>query len=230
MALIRYAEGQQRSGSIGGTVYSHNSAGQYIRARSIPVNPSSGRQQTIRDALAALVHMWTNTLTSSQRAAWLTYGKNVPVPNRLGDTIKIGGNNWFFAFNTPRIQAGLAPIADGPTTYAGADSPTGIAITGDVIGQTIEVTFNAGDPWATAVGGALLVYQGLPINASRNFYKGPYRYAGKVAGALVPPTSPAELPASYAVVADAVTNLYVRALLPDGRTSSRFGCSFLGGA
>ena len=61
MALIRYAEGQQRSGSIGASVYSHNRYGAYIRARSVPVNPNTDRQVAIRNAIRALTIAWGNT-------------------------------------------------------------------------------------------------------------------------------------------------------------------------
>ena len=47
-------EGQQRSGSIGGATWSHNSSGAYIRARSIPVNPNTDRQNAVRVAVRNL--------------------------------------------------------------------------------------------------------------------------------------------------------------------------------
>lgn len=231
MALIRFAEGQQRSGKLGGSVYSHNAAGQYIRACAVPTNPSTTLQAAVRDKFAELVHRWTNVLSPAQRAAWITFGKNVTLPNRLGDVITIGGNNWYFGYNTPRLQAGLAVVDDGPIIFAGADSPSTFTPTGTVDDQKVSVAYNNADAWATETGGALLIYQGLPHNASRSFYKGPYRYLGKVLGnTSTPPTSPASFNASYAIALGAQTRLYCRATLADGRLSSMLQASFLGAA
>lgn len=77
MTLIRFAEGQQRSGSIGATVHSHNRFGQYIRARSVPVNPNTARQVIARNAARSIMIAWQNTLTQDQRDAWNVYAANL---------------------------------------------------------------------------------------------------------------------------------------------------------
>ena len=42
------------SGSVGGTVFSRNKGGAYMRNRSIPVNPQSAAQVVVRAAMAFL--------------------------------------------------------------------------------------------------------------------------------------------------------------------------------
>jgi len=57
----------QYSGSLGNLTYSHNLGGQYIRARSIPVNPNTERQGQVRSFLANWASNWTNLLIQVQR-------------------------------------------------------------------------------------------------------------------------------------------------------------------
>lgn len=185
------------SGSIGGVTYSHNRAGLYRRARSIPVNPTTGFQEQVRAEFTGLVNNWTTVLTPTQRAAWNLYGSNVPVPNAFGDAITLSGQNWYIAANTPRMQAAtkLAPgqgttlINNAPVIFDRGDFTTP-GFTADVSSGLI-IAFNELDPWATQIGAQMYIYQSRPQNASINFYKGPWRLVGQVVGGDTPaPTSP----------------------------------------
>jgi len=186
----------QASGSIGGLTYSHNASGMYTRARSIPVNPSTGFQQTVRSGLADLVTRWTSVLTAAQRAAWNLYAASVPVTNALGDQVYRSGQNWYIACNSVRYQlsqklyAGLGgwEVDDAPTTFDRGDFTTTVATLSEASG--LSLAYTNGDDWASEVGSYLLVFQGKPTNPSRNFFKGPWRLIGTVPGAATPPTSP----------------------------------------
>ncbi|KKL73251.1 hypothetical protein LCGC14_2076760, partial [marine sediment metagenome] len=48
------------SGSIGGTVYSRNRGGAYIRNRAIPVDPNTSFQINVRAILAAQSQNWAD--------------------------------------------------------------------------------------------------------------------------------------------------------------------------
>lgn len=176
----------QASGSIGGTTYSRNKGGMYTRARAIPTNPNSTRQQVMRSALATLVQRWITVLTQVQRDAWSTYAQNVLVTDRLGEQIQISGQNHYIRSNAPRIQANLTPVDAAPTIF-----DTGEAVTStdfinnssppdtlnilamDSTAMSISLNF------ATALsdGAELLIYLGPPISTTRNFFKGPYQLA-----------------------------------------------------
>lgn len=194
MALYKSHLVTQASGSVGGTTYAHTGSGLYMRARSIPVNPNTGNQLEVRAAMTNLVNAWTNILTPAQRNAWDLYGANVPVTNALGDTINLSGQNWYIACNVPRLQAvsklgtTIARVNAAPVIFDRGDFTTPVP-TIDV-SSGISTAYTNTDTWAAAVENVLLIYEGRPANASRNYFKGPFRLIDSVEGAVVPPTSP----------------------------------------
>lgn len=211
----------QASGSVGGLTYSHNAGGLYTRARAIPVNSNTVQQQAIRNIVASLTAIWVATLTAAQRAAWETYALNVPITDTLGDPRNISGLAMYVRCNTPRLQIALARVDAGPTNFTmGSISPS--IMTADVSAQTLSTTYVNTDGWATAVGGALIIYQSRAENQTINYFKGPYRFAQFVLGAATPPTSPV---VSAAMFPFALTNkvfFTCRGTFPDGRLSSSF--------
>jgi len=205
------------SGSIAGITASHNQAGQYFRNRSIPVNPNTVSQIAVRAYMSAAVSEWTNTLTGVQREAWTAYAIATPVINRLGDSITLSGMNMYVRSAVARKQALLTAIAAGPTT------PNLPALTTPSV-TTLSATqlilaFTNTDTWATAVGGALLISQSRSQGAAINFFKGPWRFMAIVAGAVVPPTTPATRPLTFPGVAGQRMYFKLRATTADGRLS-----------
>ena len=82
MALVKYGGGVvQMSGSIGGDTHARNRYGNYIRARTKPINPNTDLQVAIRAAMAFLADRWSQTVTSAQRTAWNLYGASVAMKN-----------------------------------------------------------------------------------------------------------------------------------------------------
>jgi len=97
MALIKFGGGVvQMSGSIAGNTYARNRYGNYVRARTKPVNPKTDRQSVIRTAMQLLTTRWAQTLTAAQRTAWNLYASNVNMTNFTGDghshTMRLGVN------------------------------------------------------------------------------------------------------------------------------------------
>lgn len=212
----------QASGSLAGSTYSRNRFGMYVRSRSLPVNPNSPLQVAVRNYMRSLSAMWVDTLTDAERNAWEVYGANVPVKNRVGDNINLTGLNHFIRSNSPRLLAGLTPVLSGPTVYQLA-ALTEPEFTVTPATDKINVTFSATDAWATESGGALLVFASRPQNPSINFFKGPYRYAGKILGdGTTTPTSPVALDAPFSVEDGQKVFARFAALRADGRVSSPF--------
>lgn len=210
----------EASGSVGGMTASHNRFGLYLRARAIPVNGMTVLQQAVRNAIAQITTAWSATLTQAQRDAWEAYANAVPISDRLGSQRFLTGLNWYCACNVPRLQAGLTRVDNGPTDLLMAEGTAPVATV--TAPSTLSVAFTNSDAWAGEVGGALLVYASAGTNPTRNFFAGPYRYAGKVAGAVVPPTSPAALTLPQAVAAGQRVHFQARIVRADGRISSPF--------
>lgn len=181
----------QASGSIGGVTYAHNKGGMYRRARAIPVNPNTSFQNQVRNALTDLITSWGTILTAAQRTAWRDYAANTPTTNALGATINLSGQNWYVACNTPREQAmtkmlsTIARIDDAPTIFDRGDFTTPVFVCTEAVG--LAWTIDNADPWANEDGAAMFVYQGRPMNASRNFFNGPWRLVAAVEGDSVTP-------------------------------------------
>jgi hypothetical protein len=211
----------QASGSIAGIVYSHNRGGLYTRARSVPVNPNTVQQQAVRNAMLTLSTRWQGVLTSAQRTEWETYAINVPLVGPTGDTRNVGGIGMYNRSNVVRVQSGLSVIDPGPVVMS---LPTFTIPTLTVAAATdlITVTFTNTDGWAGEVGGAMLVYASRPQSPTINFFKGPYRYAGRINGAVSPPTSPATIALPFPVTVGNRIFLKVEVVRADGRLSSPF--------
>lgn len=215
-----------QSGSLAGITASHNRGGQYLRNRTIPTDPASSFQTARRNVFRTLVTRWTNTLTQAQRDSWITYADNTPFVNALGDPLILTGQNAYIGSNTLRVQAGIAQVATAPAIFerCAIGELTPIA---DAAADEFEIEFDNSQAWATAVGGALLVFASKPQNASIRFFKGPFRYGGKIAGAVVPPTSPQTVPSPYVFAAGQRIFLRFVAITADGRWSNEYITSVL---
>jgi len=230
--LIKGLLASEMSGSIAGITASHNRGGLYLRARAIPVNPSSVLQQVIRGAMTSLSIRWTTTLTQLQRDAWNVYATNVPVTDRLGASRKLTGLNWYNACNAPRIQAGIilptVYVDNAPIIMTSAELTPPTIVSATAATDIISLAFTSTDAWATAVGGALLVYCGIPQSPGMLAYKGPYRYSGKIPGAVVPPVSPLPITSAYPFGVGNRVHVQCRSVTADGRISPSFRLSALG--
>lgn len=209
------------SGTMGGTVAAHNRGGQYIRALVTPVNPNTSLQQAVRTIFANLAQAWS-LLTDIQRQQWDDYGANVPVVNRIGETINLTGFNMYIRSNTPREQVGLPRVNDGPTDFTlpalGNVSYTAISPAGTIIAS---IVFEATEAWVDEDDAALLCNFSRQQNTTINFFKGPFNSQVPVLGNLTtPPTSPAVIVTTIAGTVGNAMFAQFRVTRADGRLST----------
>jgi len=226
MALIKFGGGiTEMRGSIAGNVYSRNRYGAYARARTVPINPNTGFQQVMRSIVAYLTNRWSAVLTSGQRTAWGTYASNVSMLNKLGESMNLSGFNHYIRSNAARVQAGLAIVDDGPTTFELPQKDETIVATLSEASQEISLAFADGEDWCDEDGAGMTVRMGIPQNAQRNFFAGPFRYADSIDGDSVsPPTTPGTMTAPFAFVEGQRVWIACRITLADGRISEIFRC------
>ncbi len=219
--LFKSSVFSQSSGSLGGTVFSHNSGGRYVRERTIPTDPATSFQIPIRTALSSLVARWNNVLTQTNRDSWDLYAANVTLLNPLGDPINVSGMNMFVRSNVPRLQGILPLIVSGPTTFdIGLLSPCNI-VSAEETSQLVIVSYDATDAWNNA-GGALMTYISRPQNVGVNFFKGPYRLAETALGSD-PQVAPNSITAPFTITAGQRVWVKMVATLADGRfTEAQF--------
>lgn len=211
------------SGSIGGTTFAKNRSGLYMRNRTKPVNPNSTRQQQVRQAVALGTTRWSQVLTAAERAAWNLFAASVVMKNRLGQDIKLTGQNHYLRSFTVLNQIGETPVDPGPTAFELPEQDTTLAIAISAATQTVSVTFDATAVWANEDAAFLQVAMGTPQNPQREFFGGPWRYMDVVAGdGTTPPTSPASMAAPFAVAAGQRVWVKARIVRADGRVSEPF--------
>lgn len=227
MALVRYGGGViQMSGSIAGNTYARNRYGNYVRSRTKPVNPRSERQVAARDTIMYLTEYWHESLNSTQRGAWANYAAVVVMKNKLGESVKLSGFNHFIRSNAARLCAGLALVADGPTTQALPAIDPNFKFTTTAYYQLLPTSYTVGAAWADEDGAGLIVHAGRPQLATRNFFGGPWRYADCLKGdSGEAPQQQYPVPSPFTLTADQVIWGFHRISLADGRLSepSRYG-------
>jgi len=186
------------SGKLGGIVFSHNSGGMYTRQFRVPTNPNTAFQQEMRNITSQLQGDFRTVLDQTQRDAWAVFAQNVGWVDTIGDVIKLSAQNWYIKANSIRLQGSLRQVNDAPTVFALASiTPPTVTIAPDA--SSVQIAFNNADEWANSDDGALLVYASRPQNNTVNFFNGPYRFAGSIAGdATTPPTSPQSISLPFA--------------------------------
>jgi len=216
------------SGSVNGLTASHNRGGQYFRGRTIPTNPATAFQVAVRDQLALLTSRWSQTLTTLQRQGWQDYADVVEVTDALGEKRHLTGLNWYIACNTPRFFASLAVVDAPPTVFTLAILTNPVITSFTAATRVLVAAYTNTDTWANAVGGALLFFVSRPQSPGVSYFKGPYRFIGRVLGAATPPTSPFTSPAGvFPTSAGNAVFVQARALNADGRISSPFRGSII---
>ncbi len=224
MALVKFGGGLiQMSGSIAGNTFARNRYGNYVRAKTKPINPNTARQIAVRAAVALLTVRWAQTLTAIQRTAWNLYADNVNMKNRLGEVIHLSGFNHYIRSNAFRARASFTIVDAGPVIFELPTQDPLYSITISEAAQQITSTYDDTLAWANETGGYLLLAHGQPQNAQRNFFAGPWRVVGAVPGVDgVPPASPSVNAIGFPVAEGQRNWCRARIAMADGRLSEIF--------
>ena len=223
MGLVVFGQGVAKiSGRVGGSIFANNRGGNYVKNFAVPVNPNTTPQQEVRSALSDLVVGWLDDLTDTQRAAWETYGENVAMTNRIGDTIFLTGQQHYIRSNSALVRLALTRVDDGPTTFnLGNFTPTTLAATETTPPNEASVGFTDTDDWVGEDDAHMIVQLAQQVNPTINFFKGPFLTVGTIDGNLtLPPTTPQVFTAPNGYTAGNKAFARVRVHRADGRLSS----------
>lgn len=158
MKLLNYPS----SGSYQNLTFSRNRFGQYIRGRSIPVNPSSSFQVAVRTRMSVNASAW-RLLTAAQRTAWNDFGAMISRTDSLGQSYTLNGFMAYCSVNNNRVAAGDAVISD-PLIYT--EPAALLTLTPTLTSAAFSIAFTA-TPLAAGV--KLFIYAGPQRTAGRNF-------------------------------------------------------------
>lgn len=224
MALVKFGGGViQMSGSIAGNTYARNRSGNYVRARTTPVNPNTDRQVAVRAGIAVLTSNWSNVLTAAQRTAWNLYASSVAMKNKLGETIFLTGFNHYIRSNLTRETGPTVIINPGPTVFELPEQDPTLAVSASEATQNLTISFDNTLDWAVEDDSFLLLFEGKPQNAQRNFFDGPWRFITWVpgadpGGAITPSVNTTE----FGIAEGQHIWVYARISRADGRLSEPF--------
>lgn len=221
MASVKYGGGIiQMSGSIAGNTFARNRFGNYVRARTKPVNPKSDRQNIIRTILSYLTEYWHQDLDDEERNLWNVYAAAVAMQNRLGETIYLTGFNHFLRTNCPQLMLTEAVKTAAPGTLSLMEKDeTTVCSEEDIAAQTFTFTFN-NTGWGVNPDDKywMCFYQGQPKLVSRHFFAGPWRFMS-AAGTVAGDAGTQVLPAEFAFAEGQKVWFQARMLSFSGRTS-----------
>lgn len=159
----------QASGSSGGITASRNRYGAYLRSRSVPVNPSSTRQQIVRANFASIAAAWAG-LSSASREAWASYADQTPVVNKLGDTVLLSGQAMYQGVNSFLLTVGGSTVGTPPTTPG---LSTLGAITSVTLAEGSDFSLTVATTGNTATAHWLVQY-GPSVSPGVSYFKGPF--------------------------------------------------------
>jgi len=222
--IIKYGGGVvDARGSVGGNTYSRNRFGAYIRSRVKGVDPKSARQNTARIRVMTLAEQWRESpMDASKRGAWETYAASVSWLNKLGEAVNLTGYNHYMRSNAAIAAAGGTRVDDGPTDIGLPGGDDTIVVSGAGGSTTVSVAFDDELEWCAELGGFLLVELGQPQNPTRNFFGGPWRVAGAIAGAAEAITSPKTVTSPWTVISGQKIWVRCKIIRADGRVSTPF--------
>ena len=217
MALAKYGGGIiQLTGSIAGNTFARNRYGNYVRAKTKPVNPNSALQVQMRSIIGQLTQHWRTTLDAAERLAWETYAASVAMKNKLGETVFLTGFNHFIRSNSVFLQSLKSIVEPGPTELALPEKDPTFAVAADGTTQKLTITIDDTLPWMSEAGAFMQIEMGQPQNATRNFFAGPWKYTGLIDQGAVPVL---ELDPSYTITDGQRIFVSARICRVDGRVS-----------
>jgi len=227
MALVKYGGGiVQMSGSMAGNTFARMRFGNYVRARTKPVNPRSSRQMGARILIMMLAEQWRDTpMTDAKRLAWETYAQSVSWLNKLGESVTLTGFNHFIRSNAALLNAGGTLITDGPTDLGLPEADPSFVVTASEAAAKLSIAFDDTFEWLDEDNAYLSVEMGIPQNPTRNFFNGPWRFADAIEGdSVTPPTTPALIDPAWTLIEGQKVWCRASIIRSDGRMSTRFAC------
>lgn len=181
MSLVKYGGGIiQMSGSLAGVTHARNRFGNYMRARTKPVNPNSTQQSKVRSIMAQLAAYWHDTCTPTERIGWATYAAAVAMKNRLGETVYMTGFNMFIRYNSILLRQSGIVESTPPTELTLPAKDSTLSVVANVADQNLHISYDADGYWLTIPGSEIVMFMGQPQSATRNFFGGPWKLAGGI--------------------------------------------------
>ena len=162
-------------GKLGEMIFTRGQGGPTIRSLGTWDQPDTNAQLETRAALGNLAAAWSTVLTEHQRDTWRSYANTNPRPNRWGTPTQTSGylcfirHNFHAYLDTDDLAFPAAPTA--PPIH-----PPQLDISINRTTLIASITLPPANYPTPTVDLTLYVYSGIPINAGRSYYSGPWRH------------------------------------------------------
>lgn len=128
MAKVKFGQGVAKiMGTVGGTIFSQNKGGNYMKNYNVPTNPQSTKQLAVRVFFSTISTAWSS-LTQVQRDGWTAFAATLPYENSVGDTYYLTGKGLFQKSNTVMLNVDESAISATPDDFKTPDAPGGMSI------------------------------------------------------------------------------------------------------
>jgi len=162
-------------GSVGGTVFSRNAAGAYMKQRTVPTYPGSAAQVARAALMTTIVDDWKTSMSDAARDDWNDLANQTTLTNKLGEQFRPSAFNLFVRANTLLDLCGLTHVTIPPIS---ATAPTPIFVMQHTIDVGLHVT--AIGNWDNTPLGRTLLSWGMHIPQSIYYFKGPFTLLGSM--------------------------------------------------
>jgi hypothetical protein len=173
--------------------------------------------------MSSMRNIWANTLTADQRAAWEQYASKVTIQNKVGESVNATGYNMWCRTNVQLVYAGLPRVDDAPTDFSLAEQDPTLAVITTISDGKVAVYFDRLLDWAHETGAYMTIFQGSPTDKTINFFNGPWREIGSIAGVDgAAPASPQIFDVDFPIGLGQLQVVKARIIRKDGRASDPF--------
>lgn len=168
-------------GSVGGTTFSRNRYGAYMRFRAKPTVATSEEATAAKALMANATGSWQD-LTAAQRLAWNQWARENPIVGALGMPQQATGHAAFVGNYVIRTKLGQ-PAPTNPPATPHPDSLATLSVVADKTAGTCNFTFTPVCP----VGHVLVVSACQVASSGIQYVENLMRWCGDSGG---PPVSP----------------------------------------
>lgn len=127
------------SGSIGGTTYSRNRYGAYMRYRAIPTTPTSYWFQKQTEWVIEFSQLWQSR-TVAEKAAWRNWAQTHPQVDALGNPQVLTGHAAYVSLNC-RLRKCEGTLTLVPPVIPPPPALLTVALTADIGAGAVEIAF-----------------------------------------------------------------------------------------
>ena len=114
-------------GKSGGSVFSKNRSGAYVKNKVTPINQKTAAQQGVRETLGKLAGDW-RTLSEDQRSSWKEGSANFPLTNVFGDQYFLAGNMLYNRLNANLKKVGASTLSICPAPAEVAEVTAAVSV------------------------------------------------------------------------------------------------------